>query len=95
LNGPVVDATLKGYQQDFFRRAAGVTDVSVYREFLPKKDAVEFTMYFYKDEKKYRLDFQEFSEVLNVMGLEAEWYMVGRAVQLIRDGKYRDAHTYL
>lgn len=83
-------------QESFLYKACGIFTVTVFREFIVRRDAVEVTMYFYKDgdeETKYRLDIEESREVLDKLeGMAAEWYMVGRIVEAVNQGAYRGAH---
>lgn len=85
---------LNTHQESFLYRAAGITKVTVFREFIARLDSVEITMYFFKDDDgiKYRIDIQEYREVLDKLdGSAAEWYMVGRIVEAINQGAYRTA----
>jgi hypothetical protein len=78
----------------FLYRVVGMVDITVYREFRPRNDDIEITVYFRldDDETKYRLDFSEDRETLALIPGEADsWYMMGRLVQLVRIGNYREA----
>ncbi len=94
----VVDSQFNPYlsqqNQKFFQDACGVTSVSIFRSggFHEDKDYIEYAMFFWNKEesKKYRADFTEKISVLDSIyhGGYSEWFMVGRAVEIIHQGDY-------
>lgn len=55
-------------------------DIQVYREFIPKEDAIEYTVFFRHRGDKYRMDFKLKSEAFNGEMTQGhlEGYIMGR-----------------
>jgi hypothetical protein len=63
--------------------------IQIYRELKPTKNEVEFTIYFRKDGKKWRIDLVEDAD--DMQNLHAEEYMWDRFYAAVEAGNYRDA----
>lgn len=87
---PEYNAKLNVHQESFFS-CVGAKNIYVYREFNPMRDEMEYFFLFDKDGSRHRASFTEFTETVErLRGEAAEWFLVGRAVQVIMDGKYED-----
>lgn len=70
--------------------------VTVFREFIPRADEIEYTVFFRMDGIKYRLDLREKIEVFAQLPHDSfEGYMTGRVVQAIMDKRFVTANTAL
>lgn len=84
-----VGAAFSSRQSQFFENAADVSDVEVWREYNPKTDNIDFFLIFTKHGRRWRLFLDATGKELDLTtsGADVAWYMVGRCVQAILDGK--------